>query len=72
MKYGGGGVIYPCFDRVTSLRFTKLFPIFYICAVTACLGWVPSHIGIQGNERADVLAKAALDKTKIVLLYTIY
>ena len=25
---------------------------------------VPSHIGIQGNERADVLAKAALDKTK--------
>ena len=26
--------------------------------------WVPSHIGIQGNERADVLAKAALDKTK--------
>ena len=26
--------------------------------------WVPSHIGIQDNERADVLAKAALDKTK--------
>ena len=26
--------------------------------------WVLSHIGIQGNERADVLAKAALDKTK--------
>ena len=26
--------------------------------------WVPSHIGIQGNERANVLAKAALDKTK--------
>ena len=26
--------------------------------------WLPSHIGIQGNERADVLAKAALDKTK--------
>ena len=23
--------------------------------------WVPSHIGIQGNERADVLASAALD-----------
>ena len=26
--------------------------------------WVPSNIGIQGNERADVLAKAALDRTK--------
>ena len=26
--------------------------------------WVPSHIGIQGNEWADVLTKAALDKTK--------
>ena len=25
---------------------------------------MPSHIGIQGNERAEVLAKAALDKTK--------
>ena len=28
------------------------------------LCWVPSHIGIQGNERADVSAKTALDKTK--------
>ena len=26
--------------------------------------WVPSHIGIQGNERDNVWAKAALDKTK--------
>ena len=26
--------------------------------------WVPSHIGIQSNERAYVLAKAALDDTK--------
>ena len=26
--------------------------------------WVPSHVGIQGSERADVLAKAALDMTK--------
>ena len=26
--------------------------------------WVPSHIGIQGNERANFLAKAALDKPK--------
>ena len=24
MKYGGGGLKYPCFHRVTSLRFTEL------------------------------------------------
>ena len=24
--------------------------------------WIPSHIGIQGNERADLLAKEALSK----------
>ena len=29
-------------------------------AIVFC--WVPSHIGIQGNEWTDVLAKAALDK----------
>ena len=23
MKYGGGDLTYPCFHRVTSLRFTK-------------------------------------------------
>ena len=33
--------------------------------------WVPSHIGIQGNERADTLAQAALDKTK-QFYYKIY
>ena len=32
----------------------------------------PSHIGIQGNERADVLAKTALDKTKQFNYVTIY
>ena len=38
--------------------------IFYIIYTDIIFCWVPSHIGILGNERADVLAKAALDKTK--------
>ena len=36
--------------------------ILHMCHIVFC--WVPSHIRIQSNERADVLAKAALDKTK--------
>ena len=27
MKYGGGGVIQPCFHRVTSLRFTEYYNV---------------------------------------------
>ena len=34
--------------------------------------WVPSHVGIQGNERVDVLAKLALTEayTHIKIPYT--
>ena len=34
--------------------------------------WVPSHVGIQGNERVDVLAKLALNEayTNIKIPYT--
>ena len=34
--------------------------------------WVPSHVGIQGNERMDVLAKLALNEahTNIKIPYT--
>ena len=36
--------------------------------------WVPSRIGIEGNERADVFANAALDKTKqfYYIPYTVF
>ena len=34
--------------------------------------WVPSHVGIQGKERVDVLAKLALNEayTNIKIPYT--
>ena len=34
--------------------------------------WIPSHVGIQGNERVDVLAKLALNEayTNIKIPYT--
>ena len=34
--------------------------------------WVPSHVGIQGNERVDALARLALNEpyTNIKIPYT--
>ena len=39
---------------------------------TVLFYWIPSHIGIQGNEYADTAAKAALDKrvSEIAIPYT--
>ena len=31
-----------------------------ITGKTICLCWIPSHIGIEGNELADAAARAAL------------
>ena len=40
MKYGGGGVISPCFHRVTSLRFTELRQFYDILIQVLSMYWL--------------------------------
>ena len=42
------------------LKFIKEYCHLVNSGKTIALCWIPSHIGISGNERADVAAKAAL------------
>ena len=41
--------------------FNKLNSLIHSRKVIFC--WIPSHIGIQGNDKADSLAKAAIIMT---------
>ena len=41
--------------------FNKLNSLIHTKKVIFC--WIPSHIGIQGNEKADSLAKAVINMT---------
>ena len=41
--------------------FNKLNSLIHSKKVIFC--WIPSHIGIQGNDKADSLAKAAINMT---------
>ena len=43
----------------TTVQIIMSFPVF-LHTVIFC--WLPSHMGISGNERADSSAKAALEK----------
>ena len=76
-----------CTDSLSSLTSIKnmkqdhpllqdIFDLYTTCAthlhkcVMFC--WVPSHVGIQGNERVDALARLALNEpyTNIKIPYT--
>ena len=45
---------------VHTLQILNLLKYKYKKQISFC--WIPSHIGIQGNERVDLLAKDALSK----------
>ena len=51
------------FDFYICMRHQHKYVMFY---------WVPSHVGIQGNELVDVLAKLSLNEayTNIKIPYT--
>ena len=44
--------------------FNKLNSLIHSKKVIFC--WIPSHIGIQGNDKADSLAKAAINMTPCI------
>ena len=45
----------------TVLTVIERYNDLLSCGKTLIFCWIPSHIGIPGNERADLAAKSALD-----------
>lgn len=63
-------------DSKTSYLIYEIRKAIYTASeigITIIIEWIPGHLGIRGNDRADQLAKSALRsnaKTKILLPYT--
>ena len=47
-------------DQDTIYKYLKTYSAFTNSGKTVILCWIPGHVGIPGNERADRVAKAAL------------
>ena len=48
------------FEKDTIYKYLKTYSSLTISGKTVILCWIPGHVGIPGNERADRVAKAAL------------
>ena len=47
-------------DHGAIYKYLKTYSTLTNCGKTVILCWIPGHVGIPGNERADSVAKAAL------------
>ena len=47
-------------DQDTIYKYLKTYSILTNSGKTVILCWIPGHVGIPGNERADRVAKAAV------------
>jgi len=50
-------------DQDTIYKYLKTYSTLTNSGKTVILCWIPGHVGIPGNERADRVAKAALSLT---------